>query len=37
MWVQVGSEMTKTVIFISATSLPTQFSLKKKFLRAIVS
>ena len=36
MWVQLGSKVTKTVIFIPATSLPTQFSLKKKFLRARV-
>ena len=34
--VYVGSKMTKKAIFIPATSLPTQFSLKEKFLRAIV-
>ena len=37
MWVQLGSKMAKKVIFIPATSLPTNFSLKTKFLTAIVS
>ena len=34
---QVGSKMAKKVVFIPATLLPTQFSLKTKFLTAIVS
>ena len=37
MWVQVESKKTKNVVFIPARLLPTQFSLKIKFLTAIVS
>ena len=37
MWVQVGSKMAKKALFISATSLPTQFFQKSNFLTVIVS
>ena len=37
MRVQVGSKMAKKTIFIPAMSFATRFSLKPKFLRAIVS
>ena len=35
MWVQVGLKMAEKVVFIRATLLPTQFSLKTKSLTAI--
>ena len=36
MWVQVRSKMTNKVIFIPVTSLPIQFSMKTKFLKASI-
>ena len=36
-WVQVGSKIAKKIVFIPATLLPMQFSLKTKFLIALVS
>ena len=36
MWVKLGSKTEKKVVFIPPTLLPTQFSLKTKFLTVIV-
>ena len=36
MWVQVRSKMTNKTIFILVTSLPVQFSIKTKFLKASI-
>ena len=36
-WIQVGSKMARKIVFIPATLLPIQFSLKTKFLIALVS
>ena len=36
-WAHLESKMAKKVTFIPATSIPTQFFWKEKFLRAIVS
>ena len=35
--VDLGSKMAKKVVFKAVTLLPTQFSIKAKFLTAIVS